>query len=186
MSDHPLISRYCTEQGFDYQNTYFDEAPVLDICNPTPNYLKTADVLITSDVLEHVMSPIGRALEGMRQVIRPNGLLILTCPYVLFGPSTEHYPWMSDYVVQPDGSVIGIDRLGGARAILDPCFHGGPGNTLEMRLLAIDVLVDELARAGFYRIQVLAEPVPHLGIFPTDGMGVILAVAAHPSSEMSE
>lgn len=186
MSDHPLVSRYCMEQGFDYQNTYFDEAPVLDICRPTPDYLETADVLISSDVLEHVMFPIGRALGGMRRVIRPGGMLILTCPYVLFGPSTEHYPWMRDYVVQPNGSVIGIDWLGRERAVEDPFFHGGPGNTLEMRLLALDVLVDELDRAGFLQIQVHAESVPHLGIFPTDNMGVVVALAGSPSSGASK
>lgn len=127
------------------------------------------------------MFPVARALEGMRRVIRPGGVLVLTCPYVLFGPSTEHYPWMTDYVVQSDGTVVGIDRLGAERKIQEPFFHGGPGNTLEMRLLALDVLLDELDRVGFSQIQVLAESVPHLGIFPTGGMGVIVAVASRPS-----
>jgi hypothetical protein len=44
-------------------------------------------------------------------------------------------------------------------------FHGGPSSTLEMRVFALAPLLQQLERAGFREVQVLAEPVFDFGIY---------------------
>jgi len=46
----------------------------------------------------------------------------------------------------------------------DLTFHGGPGSTLEMRLFSRAGLEREVARAGFARMRVAAEPYLPFGI----------------------
>ena len=174
MSDHPLISRWCEDAAFDYTNTFLDEPPKLDITAVPPSRRGTVDVLISSDVLEHVMFPIADALRGMFDCLVPGGHLVLTCPYRKRGPSTEHFPWVRSYRVTETGIVVGADADGLELKLEDPVFHGGSGKTLEMRMLSLAVLVQELRTIGFDPIDVLDEPVPGLGIFPTDEMGVLV------------
>jgi len=180
LSDHDLVKRFLDSYPkITYTNTFFDEEPNLDICRPGKKWKQSADILISSDVLEHVFYPISHALEGSLKVLKPNGVLVLTMPWNEFGASIEHYPWMTAYSVIEEGpdihKVIGVDQQGLTHIVQEPNFHGGPGNTLEMRLISLHVLLHELSKVGFRDIEVQLEENRTYGINPTLGMGVILA-----------
>jgi hypothetical protein len=52
------------------------------------------------------------------------------------------------------------------------CFHGGPGDTLEMRIFSRAHTVSLLEEAGFTDIQVHEGSVEQWGILPPHGHGV--------------
>jgi hypothetical protein len=64
--------------------------------------------------------------------------------------------------------------------VTNPVFHGGPGNTLEMRKININVLVHELERVGFSEITIHDQNRPEFGIRRADGVvGVVTARKPH-------
>jgi hypothetical protein len=82
LSDATLIEDYLSGlRGVRYKNTFFDVRPRLDITNPSIFLRGSADILISSDVLEHVFFPVSKALDGHSTVLKRGGLLILTVPY---------------------------------------------------------------------------------------------------------
>lgn len=179
LSDHPNIETWFSLQSsLNYTNTFFDNTPFLDISEPDFTFRSYADILISSDILGHVMYPMSKALLGHFSVLKPGGVLILTTPWVTNGPHVEHFPWMVGYQVKTrcySPTVIGVDSKGQKRKIADPIFHGGPGNTLEIRISSIHVLLEEIRRAGFTDVQVRSERKLEIGIFPWSDMSVIIA-----------
>lgn len=180
ISDHPIIQELLDRYPqVTYVNTYLDEAPTLDLENVQESWIGFADVLVVSDVLEHVMFPMTRALHGCLGVLKPGGSIVITMPYTLRGPSVEHYPWMKDYEVSADESglpvVIGIDGDGIRLPILNPNFHGGPGRTLEMRMLELSVVLEAIESAGFQSVRVDDQDDVTSGIKVFESMGVITA-----------
>jgi len=178
LSDAPVLAEYLRKiPGVKYVNTFLDENPRLDIENPPKSMIGAVDILISSDVLEHVMFPISKSLVGSARLLSRRGVLILTVPYHVVGPSVEHYPWMVRYRVDLETDppeVTGFDQSGKEFIISDPIFHGGPGNTLEMRHLNLSVILDELKKAGFSSVEHFYHSIPDLGIVPANGMGAVI------------
>jgi|694.fasta_scaffold19824_5 hypothetical protein len=185
LSDAELMSNFFNQKfGNCYLNTYFDSEPKLDIGNLSNRNFASADLLISSDVYEHVFFPLHNSILGSFNLLKPGGHLVLTMPWNTWQDSVEHYPWMVSYSVHQvsDGiySVIGIDQSGSERIVTNPVFHGGPGNTLEMRKININVLVHELVRVGFIEIKIHDQNRPEFGIRRADGvMGVVTARKPH-------
>ena len=181
LSDADQIAEYFKKLiGSNYTNTFFDTHPKLDVCNLQKGSFATADVLVTSDVFEHVFFPLSKALEGSFDLLKPGGTMICTMPWNTWQSSVEHFPWMTSYSVhqQPNGNyvVVGIDATGSTRVVESPIFHGGPGNTLEMRKINIFVLVEDLKSAGFIDIIIHNEDRPEFGLRRPDGVvGVVTA-----------
>jgi SAM-dependent methyltransferase len=151
---------------FDYRNTYFDRPPQLDITAPAPD-LGTFDFLIASEVFEHVRQPVEQAFRNALDLLRPNGVLVITVPYELQGGTAEHYPDLCDFtVVTLRGETILVNRTaaGAWQVFPDPVFHGGRGSTLEMRLFSESGLRQSLADAGFEYLRIHAEDYPDIGI----------------------
>jgi hypothetical protein len=149
--------------------------PILDISHPD-KYLNTANILISSDILEHVMPPHGHAMRGHFRVLKKGGWLILTTPYFIHSAFLEKYPWMVNYEVSSEGTVRGVDSTGETVEIDNPVFHGGPGNTLEMRLFTPEIIVEGLVSAGFKNIEILDQDVEEYGIMRSSTrMGTIIA-----------
>ena len=136
--------------------------------------------MISSDVLEHVFFPIRNSLLGCYKILRPKGYLVMTMPWNFRRPSIEHYPWMVRYKVvenEPGNfTVVGKTKDGIEIKIDQPYFHGGPGNTLELRKLSLDAIIDEIQSVGFTNVEVCLESVRKFGIRRSDGVvGVITA-----------
>jgi hypothetical protein len=126
LSDHTSIQEFAKSLELSYLNTFFDVDPRLDISNPSGNWHNFADILISSDVMEHVMPPISRAFDGHFKVLRPGGNLILTTPYFHQSSYLEKYPHMSGYVVDDQANVFAHGDDYESLKIVDPVFHGGP------------------------------------------------------------
>jgi hypothetical protein len=167
------------ERIFNYSNTYLHQEPRLDILAPPAEKLGTLDFLISSDVFEHVLGPVQRAFDRTFSLLKPGGSLILTVPFAKDYRTKEHYPGISSYAVVEIANrfcIVTIDDKGAISLDTAPVFHGGDGETLEMRCFGEDDLHDHLLKAGFSDICVLHEPVPAFGlIFPLPWSLPILA-----------
>ncbi|HUJ01415.1 MAG TPA: class I SAM-dependent methyltransferase, partial [Usitatibacter sp.] len=164
VSDSELVARALAAR-VRYRNTFLHRAPVLDICDPQPADRSSCDVLVCSDVLEHVAPPVEKAFAGMRKIVRPGGFVVLTVPCSAGERTVEHYPRLYDYrIVERDGRRVLVNRTsdGKLEEYRDLVFHGGPGETLEMRAFAMGDLERRLAEAGFGTVEIFAQPdFPH-------------------------
>ena len=154
-------------EKFAYENTWFHTAPQLDIAAAPPERFGRYDFVVASDVLEHVAPPVSRAFENARKLLKPGGRFIFTVPFSLAPDTVEHFPELHDWsMAERDGAwrLTNTTRAGTPQTFDDLIFHGGPGTTLEMRLFSRSGLEREIARAGFARVRVAAEPYLPFGI----------------------
>ena len=166
---------------FDYENTWYDTAPRLDITNVPPERFGRYDFVVASDVFEHVAPPVSRAFENARKLLKPGGKLIFTVPFSLDADTVEHFPDLHDWTMaERDGTwrLTNTTRAGERQTFDNLVFHGGPGTTLEMRLFSRAGLEREFARAGFARVRVAAEPYLPFGIHWPDPFSVPMVAYA--------
>ena len=152
MSDSEIYARHLAEK-FSYANTYYHTVPQLDICDlrSIVRY-SNIDLIICSDVIEHTALAPRETLRNMLQMLRPGGVLILSAPTYRLPKTIEWYPDAAHLEVKDCGGRYEVhwSDMSGARHVdLRPCFHGGPGSTLEMRLIAHDDLVQAGLDEGF-------------------------------------
>jgi len=138
-----------------YRNTFYHEEPRLDIAERPPELRGTLDFLVASDVFEHVVPPVERAFLGSFELLRPGGVLLLTTPYAPDGETIEHFPELHEHeVVDFHGRKVLLNRTADGRwqVFGELAFHGGEGETLEMRVFSRAALVRHLRAAGFEEI----------------------------------
>ena len=165
-----------------YLNTFYHQAPFLDIVAPPPQHLGRYDFLISTDVFEHVPPPVDRAFAGAFALLKPGGLLVLTVPFTDVPHTKEHFPDLHRFtLVELDGTwvLVNRDRAGQLTAQDGLVFHGGPGDTLEMREFARPDTLHLLATAGFDNIEVHEGPAPQWGVLPPHHHGLPIT-ARHP------
>lgn len=167
LSDWEGYASHLSEK-FSYRNSHYHIEPRLDICDPPKSLLGTNDFLISSDVFEHVLPPVSRAMEGAHALLKKGGLLVLTVPFRPDGPTIEHYPDAKSVSVSKGGRVRILRGDGTTYEPKDPVFHGGPGSTLEMRVFGLEDLRACLRNAGFEEIVVHGDPVFDVGILHKD------------------
>jgi SAM-dependent methyltransferase len=152
----------------DYRNTFFHMPPQIDICHPPAEETAANDFVISSDVFEHTPPPAATAFAGAAKVLKPGGTLVLSVPVNTASSQTiEHYPRLHEFSVEKEGEdYVVVNRLaaGGIERYLHPRFHGGPGQTLEMRIFSDRHVLELLERHGFSAPERLAEEVPEYGI----------------------
>jgi hypothetical protein len=119
-------------ERFDYVNTYFDVEPKFDIrtgdspCGPL-------DFLIASEVFEHVEPPVSVAFRNVARLLKPEGVLLLTTPWIWDGRDRdvmpEFYDWQLDY---SDGQCAILNRTldGRTERFCGISPDGSPGRTL--------------------------------------------------------
>src|SRR5215469_5867916 len=90
MSDAPGLADRLAEK-FDYTNTFYHQAPVFDVTRPDDRDRGRYDFILSSEVMEHVPPPVERAFATLFQMLKPDGLLLLTTPYTLDGKTREHF-----------------------------------------------------------------------------------------------
>jgi SAM-dependent methyltransferase len=132
-------------QRLQYRNTFFHAEPLLDICDPAScaGYAP-ADLIVCSDVIEHTADPPHVVLANLHSMLSPGGSLVLSAPTWRMQSSIEWYPAAAKLriVARPSGYAVEWSNRRGARYVDDhPNFHGGPGETLERRLLSHDELM---------------------------------------------
>ena len=153
---------------FTYANTFYHTQPFLDITAISESDIGTLDFLISSDVFEHVSPPIMTSFANARRLLKPDGMFILTVPYVLEGETTEHFPNLHDFVISGEGddrTLINTTRDGARETFSGLVFHGGAGSTLEMRVFTKESLLSNLSAAGFSQVSIFADPCFEHGVY---------------------
>lgn len=143
---------------FDYVNTYYHQEPFLDITKIPESDWGSLDFLVSTDVYEHVTPPVGIAFENTYKLLKPGGVFAFSVPYGLEGRTIEHFPELHDFKIEvEDGRHVLYNKTkeGREQVFRDLIFHGGPGDTLEMRVFSLSDLWKYLRDAGFSKIQVL-------------------------------
>jgi len=151
----------------DYENTFFHRAPRLDITAIDDARAGRYDFVIASDVFEHVLAPVSRAFVNARRLLKPAGVFVLTVPFGTEGPTREHFPDLHDWRIEGRGDervLVNRTADGREQRFPNPCFHGGSGSTLEMRLFSRDDLLRELRDAGFAHARIADEAYLPFGI----------------------
>lgn len=154
-------------EKFSYTNTYYHQEPYLDIMSIDTMLHGLYDFIIASDVFEHTAPPVTKAFENAQRLLKPNGVMILTVPYVA-GTTKEHFPELHRFSLhqQEEGWVLHNQTADGrSQEFSDITFHGGPGTVVEMRLFGMDSLLQDLQRAGFKSVRIYNEDYPESGIF---------------------
>jgi SAM-dependent methyltransferase len=165
LSDWPGYANVLT-QKFRYSNTFFHADPYLDIKNPSGMFTE-CDFLISTEVFEHVHPPVQAAFDGARKVLKRGGVLILTVPFTNTQNTIEHFDEFEDFKLVRIGSenvVVGRKADGTFAVRTDLVFHGGPGQTLEMRVFCRKDIERLLFRAGFTSVQVMQDSCLDWGI----------------------
>lgn len=148
-----LKSRY----GVRYTNYHFHQQPHLDIKNPPVTLEGSASLVVCSEVLEHVSSPVHMAFEGLFKILKPGGYLVMSVPHTDdSGVHLEHFPEMSSFELDMSEAVPvlrGTDLKGEHFESRNLVFHGGIGETLEHRVFSETSLISHLRGAGFQDIS---------------------------------
>lgn len=166
MSDPPNLASRLAEK-FDYTNTFYHQAPTIDITNPDEREWGRYDFIVSSEVMEHVPPPVEKGFANLHRLLKPDGVLLLTIPYGIHDPSKEHYPELHEYALaSPGGKTVLVNRRrdGSTEVFENLCFHGGDGSTLEMRVFNEEALRSAILSAGFDEVHVATENVPEFGV----------------------
>jgi len=153
-----------------YTNTFYHQAPQLDITNIEPSQENSFDFIISSDVFEHIPPPIARSFENTYRLLKPGGLFIFTVPYTKMGNTLEHFPELHDFeLIEHAGKprLVNYTKSGQRQVFDDLIFHGGDGFTLEMRMFSEQSVLQHLRAVGFSRIQIHTESIAEYGIYWT-------------------
>lgn len=185
-SDDPRYAKRLTEI-FDYRNTFFDREPRLDLARLNPADPAHApgqyDFIVSSEVLEHVVFPLETALRNIRDLLKPNGVLVFTVPWHLDKP-IEHFPELHEYGLAEVGGrmvLVNRTRTGEIQVREDLGFHlSGSGTALEMRICSEEMLRNALAQAGFSSIKIHAENYRPFGILPAESKALPITARKGP------
>ncbi len=160
------------EKKFNYINTFYHCEPYLDIYNDDHvNSYKNLDFIISSDVFEHINPNPGVqiAFNNLYKMLKPNGFIVFSVPFLL-GDHIEHYPNLYDYQIKFENNeyiLYNTTQNGNTEIFKNLCFHGGPGNVLEMRIFSKESITKYLENAGFCDINFheIDEDMNKYGIF---------------------
>ena len=164
---------------FEYTNTFYHMEPHLDIADfESSCRYRDLDFVITSDVLEHVLGPVSKSLKHLFSMLKPEGKLILSVPFVEGYETIEHFPHLNKFDIVHVGGAYALvnQRADGLLEVhRNLSFHGGPGSVLEMRIFGEGDLVANLAAAGFRDIEMLIPEDDSIGYSWDDHVEHVLA-----------
>jgi SAM-dependent methyltransferase len=118
-------------ERFTYMNTFFDIEPWFDI-RTDDSPVGELDFLIASEVFEHIEPPVSAAFRNAARLLKPNGVLLLTTPWICDGRDRDVLPELYDWRLEyADGkrSILNSARDGKVEWLRDVQPDGGPGRT---------------------------------------------------------
>jgi SAM-dependent methyltransferase len=158
---------HALSQKLNYRNTFYHKEPRLDIQHLPQELEGKQDFVLSSDVFEHIVPPVGVAFENLRRLLKPGGIVVFTAPYGKADATVEHFSELYDYtIVEQNGeyTLQNWTHEGTFQVFNKLVFHGGPGATLEMRQFGEAPLIEEFRKAGFQNIRIHKDPYPEFGI----------------------
>ncbi len=168
---------------FSYRNTYYHKEPKFDVVHVPESEWGKYDFLISSEVFEHVAPPVDIAFENAFRLLKPNGLFFFTVPYTLEEHTTEHFPELHDYGIAQlnDGHVlVNRTREGEIQVFEKLVFHGGGGETLEIRRFTENDLRGHFLKAGFREVEIYGRNYPPFGIRRTENWSLPMTARKAP------
>jgi SAM-dependent methyltransferase len=153
---------------FNYENTFYDRKPQLDVMNLAEKDLGKYDFVICSDVFEHILQPLQKGFDNLFRLLKPGGHLVFSVPYTRRAETIEHYPGLRDYEIlnfRGEKIIVNRDDIGGLQVYDNLIFHGGEGATLEMRVFCETDVLNRLAQSGFENIHVHDQPQLSIGYY---------------------
>jgi SAM-dependent methyltransferase len=168
---------------FDYRNTFFHREPRFDIAHPTPEEFGRYDFLVSSEVMEHVLSPVETAFENCCRMLKPSGVLVFSVPYSLEATTKEHFGNLHDFgFARLSDRTLLVNRTtqGEVQVFDDLIFHGGGGSTLEMREFSEAGLKQLLTSAGFTDVRIDSQDYSEFGIVRPQGWSLPVAARKGP------
>lgn len=145
-------------QKFNYLNTFYHTEPFLNIYNyeHIKNFTEL-DFIISSDVFEHIdpYPSIQIAFDNLHRMLKNGGYIIFSVPYHNNGKHIEHYPNLFNYSIKEKNNeyiLYNTTKENKKETFNNLCFHGGPGNVLEMRIFSKASIISFLNNAGFTNI----------------------------------
>ena len=171
---------------FDYRNTFYDRPPRLDITQPAEHECGLYDFVIASEVFEHTVPPVEKAFRGAAGLLNRRGVLLMTVPYQIDAPQSEHFPELHEFgLVNIGGQMVLVNRTqDGRREVFENLvFHSAfGGSALEMREFSEDGLRSLLAGAGFSEIRLHGEDYLPFGIAHAESWSLPVAARKGPFS----
>ena len=168
----------------DYRNTFYDREPRFDIANPDPAELGRYDVVISSEVLEHVAPPVSAAFDAAFRLLKATGVLLLTVPYSFETATAEHFPELHEFGLARVGDrmvLVNRTRDGRTQVFEDLVFHVSFGSpALEMREFSESDLRRLLSAAGFTEVRFYHEEYAPYGILHAETCSLPIAARKAP------
>jgi SAM-dependent methyltransferase len=176
MTDDTSITKSMPTK-FMHVNSFYDEFPKVDLLNLSKELHECFDLVICTDVFEHIPNNIEKAFMNLYTIIKKNGLLVFSVPLVpvnnkyydfnldlikseLNQIHKEYYPGMTNWeYINVDNSIRWEDSNSEIHLNHEPEFHGGDGLTLTFRLFSKDSIESFLRSAGFRGIEMFVNPV---------------------------
>ena len=160
ISDGQITEKWAKRKfGGHYKNFHYHQEPALDLIQVESQNFAIANIVICSEVLEHVEPPVARAFSGLAKLLAPGGFLVVSVPYTTSGIAhVEHFEELVDGKLNKfQGGYMwtGKNPEGIEKEYTDLTFHGGVGTTLEFRVFSEESLQANLAEAGFSMIKIL-------------------------------
>jgi SAM-dependent methyltransferase len=160
-------------EKFNYTNTFYHTSPYLDIYNEDhiKNY-DNLDFIISSDVFEHIdpFPSVQTAFDNVHKILIAGGYFIFSVPFTN-GEHIEHFPNLYKYHLEKNENdeymLFNTTIDNKIETFTNLCFHGGPGNVLEMRVFSKDSIISFLEKSGFIDITFyeINEDMNKYGIF---------------------
>jgi len=182
LSDDPACAQALAAK-FDYRNTFYHQPPQFDILADPAEEAGTYDFILAGDIFEHVDRPPEVAFRNAFRLLKPDGFLAMTVPYLPAASNKENFPPLHDYaLVKTDSGVALVNRTEtGEWQVFDGLvFHGGPGATLEMRVFGENDLRSDLASTGFTSVEFATENYPPFGIVHRETWSLPLLASRRP------
>jgi hypothetical protein len=152
ISDSPVYAELLAAK-FSYINTFYHCEPFLDVeSRSTFLEYKPIEFIVCNDIIEHTLLPPAEVIPILYQALQPGGVLILCAPTYRLTHHIEKYPSFDDYEIERTikGFRVTIkSKLGVPFVDANPCFHGGDGRVLELRLISEENLWLNLQAVGF-------------------------------------
>jgi len=170
------------ETKFNYTNTFYHTSPYLDIYNDehVKNY-NNLDFIISSDVFEHIdpYPSIQIAFNNLHKMLKNGGSIIFSVPFT-YGKHIEHFPNLYKYEIKKenDDYILYNTTIDNKKEVFkNLCFHGGPGNVLEMRVFSNISIISFLKKSGFVDITFyeINEDMKKYGIFWANKCSLIIS-----------
>jgi len=166
MSDNQIYAKPLSNK-FNYINTFLHAEPKLDIANLDSWWFNYADVIISSEVFEHVNPPVKKAFKNLFRILKNGGIVVFSVPYKKEGDTKEHFQNLFKYKIENykgKKRLYNITKNGNIEIFDNLIWHGGPGSVLEMREFTERDILKELKEAGFNDIRIHDDDYPQFGI----------------------